>query len=50
MIVKQLDSAIAMQAERKKAEATKKDGPVLNQSLDVPPPPAGASITPPPPR
>ena len=33
-------SAIAMQAERKKAEAAKKEGPVLDQSLEVPRPPA----------
>jgi hypothetical protein len=39
MIVKQLDSIIAMQAERKKADAAKKEGPVLEQSLDIPPPP-----------
>jgi outer membrane lipoprotein-sorting protein len=48
MIVKQLDSAIAMQAERKKAEAAKKDGPILNQSLDVPLPPGQPSASPPP--
>ena len=48
MIVKQLDSAIAMQAERKKAEAAKKDGPVLDQSLDVPLPPGAPSVSPPP--
>lgn len=48
MLVKQLDSYIAMQAERKKAEATKKEGPVLNQSLEVPPPPAQPSVGPPP--
>ena len=39
MIVKQLDSVIAMQSERKKAEAAKKEGPVLEQSLEIPPPP-----------
>jgi outer membrane lipoprotein-sorting protein len=39
MIVKQLDTAIAMQAERKKAEAAKKEGPVLDRSLDITPPP-----------
>jgi hypothetical protein len=43
MIVKQLDSIIAMQAERKKADATKKEGPVLEQSLEIPPPP-GAPV------
>jgi len=48
MIVKQLDSAIAMQAERKKAEAAKKEGPVLNQSLEVPLPPGASSVGPPP--
>src|SRR5262249_45941094 len=48
MIVKQLDSAIAMQAERKKAEASKKEGPVLNQSLEVPLPPGSSSVGPPP--
>ena len=47
MIVKQLDSAIAMQAERKKAEAAKKEGPVLNQSLDVPVPPGTPPVSPP---
>lgn len=46
MIVKQLDSAIAMQAQRKKDEAAKKEGPVLNQSLDVAPPPAPAPGSP----
>lgn len=48
MIVKQLDSAIAMQAERKKAEAAKKEGPILNQSLEVPPPSGQPSASPPP--
>ncbi len=40
MIVKQLDSIIAMQAERKKADAAKKEGPVLDQQLEIPPPPS----------
>jgi outer membrane lipoprotein-sorting protein len=39
MIVKFLDSQIAMQAQQKKAETTKKEGPVLDQPLDIPPPP-----------
>jgi outer membrane lipoprotein-sorting protein len=39
MIVKRLDSIIAMQAERKKADAAKKEGPVLEHSLEIPPPP-----------
>jgi hypothetical protein len=39
MIVKQLDSIIAMQAERKKADAAKNQGPVLEQSLEIPPAP-----------
>lgn len=39
MIVKQLDSVLAMQAERKKAEEAKKEGPELKQSLEIPPPP-----------
>ena len=41
MIVKQLDQVIAAQADRKKDEAVKKEGPVLDQSLEVPPPPGG---------
>lgn len=40
MLVKQLDRMIAMQAERKKAETTKKEGPILDQPLDIPTPPA----------
>jgi outer membrane lipoprotein-sorting protein len=40
MIVKQLDSVIAVQADRKKAETTKKEGPVIDQPLEIPPPPA----------
>ena len=47
MIVKQLDSAIAMQRERKNNEAAKKEGPVLNQSLDVPVPPGTPPVSPP---
>jgi hypothetical protein len=48
MIIKQLDSAIAMQAERRKAEEAKKEGPVLKQSLDIPSPPGAPSVAPPP--
>jgi outer membrane lipoprotein-sorting protein len=48
MIIKQLDTAIAMQAERKKAEAAKKEGPVLEKSLEVPVPPGSPSAGPPP--
>jgi outer membrane lipoprotein-sorting protein len=48
IIIKQLDSAIAMQAERKKAEAAKKEGPVLDQPLEVPSPPGAPSVGPPP--
>jgi outer membrane lipoprotein-sorting protein len=39
MIVKQLDQAIAFQAEKKRQDATKKEGPVLDQSLEIPTPP-----------
>jgi outer membrane lipoprotein-sorting protein len=39
MFVKQLDQMLAAQADRKKAEATKKEGPVLDQSLEIPTPP-----------
>jgi hypothetical protein len=48
MIVKQLDSMIAMTAERKKAEAAKKEGPVLEQSLEIPPPPGAPAADQPP--
>ncbi len=39
MIVRQLDQAIRSQAEKKKADAVKKDGAVLEQPLNVPAPP-----------
>ncbi len=39
MIIKQLDQVIASQVARKKDETVKKEGPVLDQSLEVPPPP-----------
>lgn len=48
LIVKQLDVAIARQVELKKAEAAKKEGPVLDQPLDVPLPPGSPSAGPPP--
>jgi hypothetical protein len=38
MIVRGLDQAIQMQAEQKKAEAAKKDGAVLEQSINLPSP------------
>jgi outer membrane lipoprotein-sorting protein len=38
-IVKGLDQAISMEAQRKKSEATKKEGPMLDQSIDIPSPP-----------
>ncbi len=38
MIVRALDQAIRVQVERKKAEAAKKEGAVLEQPLDIPPP------------
>ena len=41
MMVRMLDQAIAVQADRKKADATKKEGAVLEQpiDIDIPPPP-----------
>ncbi len=48
MLVKQLDQALAAQADRKKDEANKKEGPLLDQSLDVPTPPAQPSVAQPP--
>jgi outer membrane lipoprotein-sorting protein len=38
-IVKGLDQAISMEAQRKKSEAAKKEGPVLDQSIEIPTPP-----------
>ena len=38
-IVKGLDQAISMETQRKKSEAAKKEGPVLDQPIDIPPPP-----------
>jgi hypothetical protein len=43
MIVKQLDQMIAVQAERKKVEASKNEGPVLEQPLEIAPPPGTPS-------
>jgi outer membrane lipoprotein-sorting protein len=39
MMVRGLDQALQMQAERKKAEAAKKEGAVLEQSINIPSPP-----------
>jgi outer membrane lipoprotein-sorting protein len=39
LIVRQLDQAIQVQADKKKAEAAKKEGTVLEQTIDIPPPP-----------
>jgi hypothetical protein len=38
VIVRMLDQGIAMQAQRKKDEAAKKEGQVLDQSIEVPRP------------
>jgi hypothetical protein len=47
MIVRQLDQAIRVQAEKKKSDAAKKDEGVLDQPLNVPvPPPAGPGANP----
>jgi outer membrane lipoprotein-sorting protein len=48
MVVKRLDQALAAQADRKKDDANKKDGPLLDQPLDVPSPPGQPSIPQPP--
>lgn len=47
-LVKDLDTALAASADRKKEEASKKDGPLLDHSLDVPIPPAQPSVPQPP--
>ena len=46
-IVKQLDVAIARSAELKKADADRKDGPVLEKSLEIPLPSGDAAAAPP---
>jgi outer membrane lipoprotein-sorting protein len=48
MILKGLDQAIQAEAAKKKNEATRKDGPVLDQSIEIPapPPPPAADTTP----
>jgi outer membrane lipoprotein-sorting protein len=38
-IVKGLDQAISMETQRKKSEAAKKEGPMLDQSIEIPSPP-----------
>jgi outer membrane lipoprotein-sorting protein len=40
LMVRGLDQAIQMQADRKKADATRKEGPLLDQPIDIPPPPS----------
>ncbi len=49
MMVRALEQAIRVQSERKKAEATKKDGAVLEQEINIPPPP-GTPASPPSPQ
>jgi len=46
LMVRALDQAIQGQAQRKKAETAKKDGDVLDQSIDIPPPPASPGLPP----
>jgi outer membrane lipoprotein-sorting protein len=46
MIVRQLDQAIRLQAEKKKSDAAKKEEGVLDQPLNVPAPPAGPAANP----
>ena len=38
-LVKVLDQAIQMEVQRKKNESAKKEGPVLDQPIDIPSPP-----------
>ncbi len=45
-IVKMLEQAIAAEAARKKNEAVRKEGPVLDQSLEIPAPPPAADNNP----
>jgi hypothetical protein len=46
LILKGLDQAIATEAAKKKNEATRKEGPMLDQSIDIPAPPPPADTTP----
>jgi hypothetical protein len=46
LILKMLDQAIANEAARKKNEAIRKDGPVLDQQIDIPPPPPATDANP----
>lgn len=39
MLVKRLDQELAVQAEQKKADGTKKEAPVIDQPLEIPTPP-----------
>jgi outer membrane lipoprotein-sorting protein len=51
MIVRQLDQMLAIQADRKKQEATKKETPsVLDQPLDIPTPPGQPPVDQPAPK
>ncbi len=43
IILKMLDQAIANEAAKKKNEATRKDGPVLDQPIEIPAPPPPAT-------
>jgi outer membrane lipoprotein-sorting protein len=45
LILKGLDQAIANEAARKRSEATRKDGQVLEQPIDIPAPPPAATDT-----
>lgn len=47
-LVKELDQALTASADRKKEEASKKEGPLLDHSLDVPTPPSQPSVAQPP--
>ena len=44
-LIKGLDQAIQMEIQRKKTEAAKKEGPVLDQPIDVPAPPRRRAAT-----
>ncbi len=39
LLIKALDNAIQMEVQRKKNEAAKKDGPVIDESIELPVPP-----------
>ena len=46
MMVRALDQAIRVQSERKKADATKKEGAVLEPEINIPPPPGTPAMPP----